>query len=127
MSRDFKFRAWIEDEERMQHWDGIFHMPDPSYKTMSKIMQYTGLEDCSGQEIYEGDIVNAQTFAPNMDESITVKGKIEWLYDAFYFTAINNPTEFSDFLGYWIGDDLEVVGNIFENQELLSPAAIDDN
>lgn len=68
-----------------------------------KILQFTGLLDKNGVEIFEGDVVKSDWHWED--------GKIVDLsYDGWFFYAIAE---------YALGDVLEVVGNIFENPELL--------
>ena len=72
------------------------------------LMQYTGLKDKNGKEIYEGDIVKAKFFEKH------ITGEIEFALGAFFVTgsAVSDNQMF-------IFNDFEVIGNIYDNPELL--------
>lgn len=74
------------------------------------IMQWTQLKDKNGKEIYEGDIV----YVICEDENAV----IEWEEDSAKF-SIKFDDWIADFDCYY-GKDLEVIGNIYENPELLN-------
>jgi len=78
------------------------------------LMQFTGLKDKNGKEIYEGDIV--KIFAYDAERKATIE------YDKNCFCIIGldkiGNSGFSFFLGMW-KDDIEIIGNIFEHPELL--------
>lgn len=103
MDREIKFRAWKDGE--MLHWNRHVKRAFKTLLGNSVLMQYTGLKDKNGREIYEGDIIE------------TSEGQIELVewddnerYACFYpFMPI-----FSTGLDY-----TEVIGNKFENPELL--------
>ncbi len=63
--REIKFRAWDSDEKYMQPYKGFVHKVPNGYV----LMQYTGLLDKSGKEIYEGDVVRMTT-ASGTDERV---------------------------------------------------------
>jgi uncharacterized phage protein (TIGR01671 family) len=89
------------------------------------LMQYTGLKDKKGREIYEGDILYYTVF-DRYDNDKQYKGIVKWsIDDAWWFLANIDDSDFqgSDYhpLGWvWQQDDEPVViGNIYENTELL--------
>lgn len=100
--RELKFRAW--DGEQMvspEYIDrrGIAHWKENSIPTTSdKVMQYTGLKDKNGKEIYEGDI--------NQD-----KGLMIWWVCSYWWEYPNGDRhEVDGSENKWA----TVIGNIFE-------------
>jgi len=75
------------------------------------IQQWTGCYDKNGVEIYEGDIVKVYS---EEFENENFTGKV--IFDeGSFLTWINK----NDIRGVWSGDNIEVIGNIMENPELL--------
>ena len=74
------------------------------------VCQYTGLKDKNGQRIFDGDVV----YWPYEDEN----GEIHWAEGEARFGA-NFPGVYADF-DHFYGHELEVVGNAYDNPELLS-------
>jgi uncharacterized phage protein (TIGR01671 family) len=122
MNRQLKFRAWRENkmhfnitkahyEHNAMSGSGGDLWDFAEWLKWSKVMQYTGLKDKNGVEIYEGDIVKATS---DQYENENFVGKV--IFDeGCFLTWINK----NDIRGIWGEDDIEVVGNIFENPELL--------
>ena len=91
-------------------------------------VQYTGLKDKNGREIYEGDIVQFKHEQSDVWEvsEVVYFGDGEWQYPAFDLNAGNLKSHFEAHVLQTIvcsGEyDYKVVGNIYENPELLEVA-----
>jgi uncharacterized phage protein (TIGR01671 family) len=119
--REIKFRAWDKKHNEMVPWDSIKRtgvlgtLANNQNRQISnvKLMQYTGLKDKNGVEIYEGDILR-------LKNRVTSDSKI-WR-DSISSVFFKN--------GMFVVDDdypslidysmVEVIGNIYQNPELLS-------
>jgi uncharacterized phage protein (TIGR01671 family) len=120
MGREIKFRAWSMDmtgEFNVYEWETIkstfasFIDDDATI-----LMQYTGLKDKNGVEIYEGDILKS-------DKGVLFK--VLWGKDRGRYYAITNNVYSKSNKKYfakgmlWIKEHCEVIGNKYENPELL--------
>lgn len=79
------------------------------YQPSIKIMQYTGLHDKNGKEIYEGDIVKKYHYEYDKNLGEIEKYNIEEIKFDVDICCFNVS----------IFDNLEVIGNIYENSDLL--------
>jgi hypothetical protein len=116
MSKGIKYRAFVERFKKMYDIKIIdfikekVYFDEDTYRHFNEIdlMQYTGLLDIDGKEIYEGDIVRIN----NKTEDI---GKVLFEDYGFSIETADDSYWLSDFLS----KDLFVLGNIYENPELL--------
>lgn len=128
--KEIKFRAWDKDVSKMIPFEEIGaegyaqgglslaqHLePDGSLI----LMQYTGLKDKNGKEIYEGDILKVN------DEIVEVKPPELFRCDAFvvygYEFCSGYFIENYDKIGLdrFYGDEPEIIGNVYENPELIT-------
>ncbi len=120
--REIKFRAWDCLDEDMQYFtfnEMLSSGTAPSLHPGSadwRLMQYTGLKDKNGKEIFEGDIVKHKEPNTMHYPGPEHVGTITYLPDVCCFRTVI-PNELYE----PIHDDviIEVIGNIYENPELL--------
>jgi len=135
--REIKFRVW--DKKKMHYLDDEY-VSEGIYNSKNKehiLMQFTGLKDKNGKEIYEGDVIKLHCSA---NENHVITATIEWYEElARFIPAIHNKKikvvggasegkrvsmgEMHSWCGahycFSISRYLEVIGNIYENPELL--------
>ena len=123
MNREIKFRVWSEKNKKM------LEIQKHSFKTgksmpygyniaydFGELMQYTGLKDENGKEIYEGDILSIKIYSR---DKIIVQCKalvefkdgcfgVIWGYDKSFLS-----------LKSFFNTKFEVVGNKYENPKIL--------
>ena len=116
--REFKFRAWDTEKQEMAtvNYIGLndyeVGMEDEecrrwraAYPYVCRLMQYVGCKDKNNKEIYEGDIVKTKE---HKGQIIYSKGMFFIDVKGDFYLPIYNVSEF-----------MEVIGNIYENPELL--------
>jgi hypothetical protein len=101
MIRQLKFRVWSKVAQCMIEWDEVQYKPHTIFDNSNWIpMQFTGLKDKNGTDIYEGDNMSHPEFAD--DAILTVK-----FSDGCYYLNVWDCTS-TDFTKG------EVIGNIHE-------------
>lgn len=134
MNRIIKFRAWDIRNKQMIHWNEILRSKELLQSMFSNehyitnppryfwsLMQFIGLYDCEGKEIYEGDIV--ELFDGSIYKGVVKfgtynhknQGGYDWVV-AHGFYIDNQGCIFED--NGW-NNSIKVIGNIFEHEQLL--------
>lgn len=123
MTREIRFRAWNKEEKWMEE---VLPCPNAGLNKflsdLSKthfIMQFTGLKDKNGKEIYEGDVVKLSCFG---DRNIIAI--VEWFNEGHKYRVniIDDDLRKSHDWNAGMHDCfrcMEIIGNIYENPELL--------
>ncbi|GGE47948.1 hypothetical protein GCM10011391_28400 [Pullulanibacillus camelliae] len=135
--REIKFRAWDRNEKNMVKVTGIifsavqhtlvrYRYVNDKGKTIDEqshideegfgsvvLMQYTGLKDKNDKEIYEGDIVVLY----NTQEG-NVSGRVYWDELLGRYLVFRDEDKLYD-LYEFLSEEMNIIGNIYENPELL--------
>lgn len=145
--RNHKFRAWDKENQHMAYsdkheWDYSFSFDGKSgdlsaavnccycdtfgdehddWKEIGNIMEYAGINDKHGKEIYEGDIVKFDVYAYDKLVSSTIS-EIKWCAELCALSVVVNKQGTRGTLGHFLdhNKEVEVIGNIYQNPELLS-------
>lgn len=112
--REIKFRAWDKDAKKMfeagymypaiNFGGSVFDRQDGEEQSLDEqivLMEYTGLKDKNGKEIYEGDVIEWSSGNGNKDR----------MEMKFY----ERHQGFMPYINY----SSEIIGNIYENPELI--------
>lgn len=131
--REIKFRAWAPFPMLKRHMNYQHDKPLHEYFTSLNmyahgdmdtvvVMQYTGLKDRNGKEIYEGDVVRNGGFICTVDyeagafQLVAIETSDEGCWDLLWEVCRRGRME-----------SVEVIGNIHENPELLTSAIRSEN
>ena len=127
--------AWVYGDllryaETAQIWyetdDGKWNcLVDPA-----TVGQYTGFQDRRGKKIFDGDLINYAYEPGNGFWNAVQDYLIEWREFGFYMQGIIGTNKYACLCGYlcsipWAPDLVEVIGNRWDNPELLEEVAHD--
>jgi len=112
--REIKFRAWDKNWNKFSGGDEAFaisRLSERAGESNFELMQFTGLKDKNGKEIFEGDIIGADDI---MDEfiGVIIFHEAKFCLDEVNYKVISDLDEYDM-------EVCEVIGNIYENPELL--------
>ena len=135
--REIKFRAWDKDFEEMLHvakiefgnnqelfiecyWenDNDLYLRENNERIV--LMQYTGLKDKNGAEIYEGDVLEIKVHDYSTKRCIATEKRVVEYRKCSFGVEWGHRSEFISLCGFSEQNTtFNVVGNVYQNSELL--------
>lgn len=132
--REIKFRAWDKERNIMigvdypdnwgneddEYWGDVFEIglseiTDIAQNDRFELMQYTGLKDKNGKEIYEGDVIR---YFEGCTIGVVIFG--ECVFESYYVVMGWTVSGAYDFMFYQEeANRMEIIGNIYENPDLV--------
>lgn len=108
MPREIKFRGWGVDSQSIIDWGNLQECEHWWNHNAISLMQFTGEHDKNGKEIYEGDIIKIE------DSMCNGIFPVIWSENHCAFRMIESGWE-----SFPSKNEMEVIGNIYQNQDLL--------
>jgi uncharacterized phage protein (TIGR01671 family) len=135
--REIKLRAWDKHKKKFlpddvyailsKHYAGAilimlkdfedYREGEFGYEHSIVLLQYTGLKDKNGKEIYEGNVIKIEVKKRNKGDFPNLKNYLV-VFEDFSFSYKDNEGYYATPLNIFI-KGVEVIGNIYENPELL--------
>lgn len=122
---EIKYRIYGKENRIMYSWEEILNF-DSLKDTLknggkedqyySPLLPYTGIKDKNGKEIYVGDILKGPTLYETPENTATTYSHWKVTYGNCSFYLGDSPID-EDI--DWVSEECEVVGNVYENPELL--------
>lgn len=140
MQREIKFRGkrvdtgeWVYGylsciwERKYILWGTTNNIPNMNEVIPETVSQYTGLKDRNNNDIYDGDVLDIRYFLTrNLGvikfgkyKQVDMTDQYECGHQGFYVDVTNDTNDVFRHDLYFYAEKSEVIGNIFENPELL--------
>jgi len=126
MKREIKFRAFNKQFNEMVYQGNRWVKDLSSFAKAwenEHIMQYVGFKDYFGKEIYEGDVCRYDLidFGPDLIDLTSLEGVVEYKDGCFFLNGLDYRPSLKNYCIRY----LTVIGNIYENPDLIKNSSAD--